>query len=72
MRSSLKSGFKGLAGGESVADKKLRLCALVDKKVVCDGLCKVVSDDGVPHLCRRFVKTLGRIYDEAFDLLVNC
>jgi hypothetical protein len=46
-----------------MAEKKLRLCPLQSKKVVCDGLCKVVSDNSAPHLCSVFV--------EAFDSLVN-
>lgn len=46
-----------------MAEKKLRFCPLQSKKVVCDGLCKVVSDDSAPHLCSVFV--------EAFDSLVN-
>lgn len=48
----------------SKAEKKLRLCPLQSKKVVCDGLCKVVYDNSVPHLCS--------VFEESFDLLVNC
>ena len=46
-------------------EKKLRLCPLQDvRKVVCDGLCKVVFDNSAVHMCPVFV--------EAFDDAVNC
>jgi hypothetical protein len=46
-----------------VAEKKLRLCPLQSKKVVCDGLCKVVFDNSACHLCS--------VFEESFDSLVN-
>jgi hypothetical protein len=54
-------------GGDSVVkvEKKLRLCPLQDvRKVVCDGLCKVVFDNSAVHMCPVFV--------EAFDDAANC
>jgi hypothetical protein len=53
-------------GGDSMVkvEKKLRLCPVQDRKVVCDGLCKVVFDDSACHLCPVFVKS--------FDLALNC
>jgi len=38
--------------------KKLRLCPIQDKKVVCDGLCNVVFDDDAVHICSMREKTL--------------
>lgn len=41
-----------------MAEKKLRLCPTRYKKVVCDGVCKVVSDDDVAHMCSVLVEAL--------------
>ena len=43
--------------------KKLRLCPLQDKKVVCDGLCNVVFDDDVAHICS--------VRERALDVALN-
>lgn len=44
--------LKSVKGGDGVVkdEKKLRLCPSQGKKVVCDGLCNVVDDDG-SHMC---------------------
>lgn len=44
--------------------KKLRLCALQGKKVVCDGLCNVVFDDDAVHICS--------VREKALDVALNC
>jgi len=43
--------------------KRLRLCPSQGKKVVCDGLCNVVSDDGVVHICS--------VREKALDAVLN-
>ena len=54
--------------------KVLRFCPVKGRKVVCDGLCKVVfsvvdvsrdcCSNGSVHICA--------VWEEAFDLAVNC
>jgi len=43
--------------------KKLRLCPSQDKKIVCDGLCNVVFDDNVVHICS--------VREKALDVALN-
>ena len=44
--------------------KKLRLCPVQSKKVVCDGFCNVVFDDDVVHICS--------VREGALDVALNC
>lgn len=43
--------------------KVYRWCPIQNKKVICDGLCNVISDDGAVHICS--------VREKALDVALN-
>jgi len=54
----------GLKEVVCLGEKKARNCPVVQKVVVCSGVCKVVSETGKSELCSRYLRAL--------DLALNC